>query len=310
MLAALIFVTGLSVRLYKLDSQTLECEKFYTLPAATGHQYVYLSREAKAAPITMPSSTDEYRRVLVSESGLGLRPVTAVLKRNVHLPAYFYFMHYWIASFGNTEFALRLPSAFFGALAVMMLCFLGRELSGISVGVLSALLLAFSPEQIYFSQQARMYPLLVLLAISSSYLLLIAARRADTAWIYLLYACLSIIGFMFSAGLLTARGQLRGKPDRHREMALYVDSQTSGPQKPLAIAEGLNSIPLAMAYYGKNNMDVLRFKWITDQLEQRSFLDVLGQRREVLLLVSGQSQAAKLLSENGFRMEAKSYLVM
>jgi len=491
LLAVLVFAIGFLVRLYKLDSQTLECEELYTIPAATGHQYVYLSNEVNAAPAPMPLSTYEYKKMLAPESGFGLKAVTAVLKRNVHLPAYFYFMHYWILSFGHSEFALRLPSVVFGALAVLTLFYLGTELFGLSVGVLSALLLALSPDQIYFSQQARMYPLLVLLAISSSYLLVLAKRRPEATWIYLFYASIStaglythyeyafclaaqvayvwfgsslgrtklshwlivyaaiataflpwifitltqkanspeviawvngsltssliltevftriarlisvpelplgwlsvivayallvygavsmrsdrgslslilcwilfpiagvvfmdkllgtraititrywlilgpplallmsvgsqrlpqralritlsaaLIGFMFSAALLTARGELRGKPDRHREMSLYVDSQTLSRRDQLVIAEGVNSIPLALAYYGRNNVDVLRFKWITDQLKQRSFLDILGQRKEVLLLVSGQSQAAKLLGENGFRLEAQPTL--
>ena len=117
-----------------------------------------------------------------------------------------------------------------------------------------------------------------------------------------------LVGFMFAAALLTARGEVRGKPDRHQEMAQYVDSQLTQREDQIVIAEGLNSIPLALAYYGRQDMDVLRFKWITDQLKQRSFADIIGNRNQVLLLVSGPSQAARLLSENGFRLDGQPVL--
>jgi uncharacterized membrane protein len=129
-----------------------------------------------------------------SEPGLGLRAVNAVLKRNVHLPLYFYFMHYWINWFGTSEWALRFPSALFGALTVMMIFFLGRELFNLFTGVVSSLLLAFSPDHIYYSQQARMYPLLVFLVVLSTYSMIVATRRSSEKWPYVIYALLSIAG--------------------------------------------------------------------------------------------------------------------
>jgi uncharacterized membrane protein len=491
LLAVLVFIAAFSVRLYGLDRQTLECDELYTIPAATGHQYVYLSHEAQGTSLAMPLTAYEYKALLKPEPESGLRAVTAVLKRNVHLPGYFYLMHYWIRWFGISEFSLRLPAVIFGALAALMLLFLGKELFGLLPGVVSALLLALSPEQIYFSQQARMYSLLVLLAISSSYLLIKGGRLSESRWRYLCYALISIfglythyeyafclaaqvfyvwlgsplgrekpirwlitqagialaflpwvfitlaqkanspeiiawvngsltsnliltevvtkiarlvsvpelplgwlsvivayaliiygavsirseraklflllvwiifpvagvilmdkmlgtraititrywlivgpplyllisvgiakiqkrpvrlaliaiaVGFMFSAALLTARGELRGKPDRHKEMSLYVDSQISGLRDQLVIAEGLNSLPLALAYYGQRDLEVMRFKWVQDQMKLRTFPDIIGRRNEVLLLVSGQSQATRLLTDSGYRMEGSPIL--
>ena len=194
LLAALVFATSLSVRLYKLDGQTLECDELYTLPAATGHQYVYLSHEANAAPTIVPVTIYEYKNLLKPEAGFGLGAVTAVLKRNVHLPAYFFLMHYWMELFGNSEFALRLPAAIFGALAAFMLFFLGKELFGLLPGVVSAVLMALSPEQIYFSQQARMYSLLALLTILSTYMMVLIGRRLESPWLYFCYALISVAG--------------------------------------------------------------------------------------------------------------------
>jgi hypothetical protein len=60
-LMLVIFGTSLAIRLYRLDGQTLECDELYTMPAATGHQYVYLSNEAGAATAYMPVTTSEYK---------------------------------------------------------------------------------------------------------------------------------------------------------------------------------------------------------------------------------------------------------
>jgi uncharacterized membrane protein len=193
LLVAVIFVTALSVRLYRLDSQTLECDELYTVPAATGHQYVYLSRETDTGPNQVRLSTADYRQLITPDKALGLSSVNAVLRRNVHLPAYFYLMHYWVEWFGSSEFSLRFPAAIFGALAAVALFFLGKELFGILTGALSALLMALAPEEIYFSQQARMYSLLGLLAISSTYLLVLLRRHTQKRWLYVAYALISIV---------------------------------------------------------------------------------------------------------------------
>lgn len=487
-LVVAIFAASLSVRLYKLDGQTLECEELYTIPAATGHQYVYLSNEAGSLAAPVPITTSEYRNLLKPEAGLGLSAVRGVLKRNVHLPLYFYLMHYWIEWFGISEWMLRFPSAFFGALTAVLIFTLGRELFSLFVGLVASILLAFSPEQIYFSQQARMYPLLVLLVVLSTYLIVLIAKRPTKKLLYCAYAFVSIAGlythyeyvfclaaqtvyiwilsragrqnrkhwlatqaaialgflpwvlislaqkktspeiiawvngslpanivltefvtktfkmisvpelpfgwvsmlltfvllilgvvslaadrqklfllcswiafpllgvvlmdkllgtraisitrywmviapalflvigvgmerikrrsvqiglvaglggFLFAAALLTAEGKLRAKPDRHEELAQFIDSHVSNSRNQIVLTEGLNSIPLALGYYSKGEMNILRHKWLTDQMKQRTFSELTGGASEILLLVAGPSRAARLLEDNGFRMEGK-----
>jgi len=67
----------------------------------------------------------------------------------------------------------------------------------------------------------------------------------------------------------------------------------------------LNSLPLALAYYSKREMNILRYKWVVDQLATRSFRDLTGGASEIVLLVSGRSVATKLLEENGFHLDGK-----
>ena len=483
-----IFAVSLSIRLYRLDGQTLECDELYTIPAATGHQYVYLSSEANSTTARMPITTSEYRDLIKPEAGVGLSSVRGVLKRNVHLPLYFYVMHYWIGWFGNSEWQLRFPSAFFGALTAVLIFALGKELFSFFVGLVSSILLAFSPEQIYFAQQARMYPLLMLLLVSSTYLLVLARKHSRKNWFYVGYVLVSVAGlythyeyvfcltaqvfyigiltregrqnwkqwlaayaaiglaflpwvlisraqkqtsgeiiawvngslpanlvltelltktarlvsvpempfgwisvllalvllivggvslaanretlllllswivfpvlgvvlmdnllgtraigitrywlvispalyllisvgierikrpevqialvailggFFVSAALLTAQGKLRAKPDHHKELAEFVDTQADASGRTVVLTEGLNSLPLALAYYSKREMNILRHKWVVDQLATRSFRDLTGGASEIVLLVSGRSVATKLLEENGFHLDGK-----
>jgi uncharacterized membrane protein len=91
-----------------------------------------------------------------------------------------YYLLVWLAArlFGPSEWALRFPSALFGLLAAPLLYLLARRLFSISTPYLSVLpllaagLMAISPVMVYYSQEARMYTLLVCEATLASYLLL------------------------------------------------------------------------------------------------------------------------------------------
>jgi len=84
-------------------------------------------------------------------------------------PLYFLILHYWVILFGTSEFAVRLLSALFGVLALPMIYVLGRQLFNEEVGLVAALILALSSFNIQYSQEARMYSLMVLLALLSMY---------------------------------------------------------------------------------------------------------------------------------------------
>jgi len=78
-----------------------------------------------------------------------------------HVPTYFLLMHYWIRWVGDSEALLRMPSVIFSTGAVGMTYLLGRIAKDRRAGVVAALLMTFSPFQIAYAQEARMYALLV-----------------------------------------------------------------------------------------------------------------------------------------------------
>ena len=101
------------------------------------------------------------------------------MKDNVHPPGWVLFMHYFELLFGDSEFALRLPSAVAGTLAIPSLYVLGKELYSPKEGLASAAFLTVLWAPIYYSQEARAYSMLLLMSIWSTYLLITASKSIE-----------------------------------------------------------------------------------------------------------------------------------
>lgn len=77
-----------------------------------------------------------------------------------HLPAYF-LVTSWMVPFGTTEMLLRLPSVVAGALSCAIVFAVARALGGLRAGIVGGVLMAVSPLQIQYGQEARSYALLI-----------------------------------------------------------------------------------------------------------------------------------------------------
>ena len=84
----------------------------------------------------------------------------------VHPPLY-YLMQRLALVFGESEAAVRLPSVIFGALAVPLTYRLGCTWGSAKQAILWSALVALSPFHIWYSREARMYALLMTLALAS-----------------------------------------------------------------------------------------------------------------------------------------------
>ncbi len=82
-------------------------------------------------------------------------------------PFYYLTIVYWVKLLGQSEYALRFYSLFFGVLAVPLTYRLAKDLGGIALGLTAALLTAVSPYQIWHAQDARMYSLLTAASLMS-----------------------------------------------------------------------------------------------------------------------------------------------
>ena len=91
------------------------------------------------------------------------------LKWENNPPLHYWFLHWWIELFGESEKALRFSSVLFSLLSIIAIYFLGRKLANKKVGLFASFLLAISSFQIFLSMDARMYPMLLFFAILSCY---------------------------------------------------------------------------------------------------------------------------------------------
>jgi hypothetical protein len=88
-----------------------------------------------------------------------------------HPPLYYLLLHYWMALNGHTPYPVRLLSALFGAGTIPIIYLIGKRISGAVMGLAAAVFLAFSPFNIYFAQETRMYTCLTFNAAVAIYAL-------------------------------------------------------------------------------------------------------------------------------------------
>ena len=98
-----------------------------------------------------------------------------------HPPLWAIFMHVWSTVFGQSEAALRWPAAVAGTLLVPLVWQTLRSCrpADWTVRLLAALFVALSPVLILYSQEARMYSIVTLLAMSSICLFLSLTRSSN-----------------------------------------------------------------------------------------------------------------------------------
>jgi uncharacterized membrane protein len=89
-----------------------------------------------------------------------------------HPPLYYSALHYWLRVLGTSETAVRLPSALVSLVSIALLFLLAKRLFGLGVALLSAVLLAASPLDLWYAQEARMYVFMAAILLLAANLLL------------------------------------------------------------------------------------------------------------------------------------------
>jgi len=136
--ACLITLAGLALRLYGIDSHSLWFDE-----------------------------ANEYHRVMASWPVLLLgRPV------DMDPPLYYLLLRPWLV-IGHDEWALRSLSALLGAWAINGVYHWARKVTAPATALIAALLFAFAPATVYYSQELNQYGLVMLLAV----LLLLSVER-------------------------------------------------------------------------------------------------------------------------------------
>lgn len=101
-----------------------------------------------------------------------LRGLTLHTAGDIHPPLYYYLLHFWILPAGSDEFSVAFLSLFFGVLIIPFSYRLASNLYGQRIGLLTTLLIAISPFNLWYSQEIRMYTLGAFLGLISLYCLM------------------------------------------------------------------------------------------------------------------------------------------
>jgi len=175
-LVLVLTLIGAALRLYNLSGQGFGLDEMYTLRYATGLE-AQVGEEYEGEVI----DAQRFRDWLASHRSL--QPMTMIEEtyksEPSHPPLYYLLANLSLAAFGVSEFALRFPSALFGALTIPFMFLLGRRLHSSEAGVLGAAIFTFAPFQIYYSQSARMYSMLCFLAVVSIWLVVELSFRRE-----------------------------------------------------------------------------------------------------------------------------------
>lgn len=124
---------------------------------------------------------------------------------DAHPPLYYVLLHFWLA-LGDRVGTLRAFSAMAELLTIPAAYLLGRAIGGASLGLLTALLLALSPFNVWYGQEARMYPLLMLAATVAllGLVLVLRERPPRGAWGVYVAGMAAAVWTEHSAALLLA----------------------------------------------------------------------------------------------------------
>ena len=139
---------------------------------------------------------------------------------DVVLLPYYVLMHGWMAVFGDSPAAMRVPSALFMAVAAALIALIGRRLFDAPTGLIAGLLVPAIPVVSRYGQEARPYAMAMLASVTAVLLLLRALER-PTVWRWLAYtlavvwiACSHIVALMaLAAHLIAVLAALRTRPE-------------------------------------------------------------------------------------------------
>lgn len=164
-------------------------------------------------------STAESIRIAVAQ--LGWQEMrTVLMSREASLSLYDVLLHFWVR-LGTSECFVRSLSALFGTATVALIFLLGKRLFGTRAGLAAAALLAVSGYHIRYSQEAQSFSLVVLLAVVSSLLFVVAVERGSyRAWNW--YTGISVLsGYVHPLAVLVTLAQFASVPfaDNRKERA-------------------------------------------------------------------------------------------
>lgn len=182
-------------------------------------------------------------------------------------PLYTLLLHFWIAFFGSSEVAVRVPSAVAGTLTIPLLYLTGRTIHGPKLGLYAAGICAVAPYQQWYGQEAKMYALAVLLTLASTLFFIRALHdnRLSNWAAYVVITTLALYVHVTAALIMAAQIlyvlvsiRRRHAPPRRAWFALLL---VTAPYLPLAIWESRFVLSTTVTWHPP--IDLLDFLRVT-----------------------------------------------
>ncbi len=198
-----IFALAALLRIGLSGQQCLWADEVFSLAVATGHSLEHSVTVADPArgdfvEPDRPLPAEEFRRYLEHESPLAspARVVRAVLLSDTSPPLYYLLLYGWTIVFGTSDIALRLFSAIIALACFPLLAAIARRTGGKGAVLPACVLFALSPLAIYYSMEVRMYSLLWLCVLTTTWASLMLTQRGGKVGLYALWILASAAGFL------------------------------------------------------------------------------------------------------------------
>jgi 4-amino-4-deoxy-L-arabinose transferase-like glycosyltransferase len=146
---------------------------------------------------TRPLWYDEAFAVLFAEKGprlmlAGTLSPASGIAADVHPLAYYTTLWGWMKAFGDSPVPIRMLSILFGLASVAVAYWLAKELFDRRCALILAFLLAFSPFQIHYSQEVRMYAMLTFFLVMATSALWKGLETGKLVWWFIFAVCAAL----------------------------------------------------------------------------------------------------------------------
>ena len=122
-------------------------------------------------------------------SGESFSDLFDALRHDGHPPLYYFILGAWVDLFGDTSFALRALSGFFGVLSIFLTWSVSRLHMDRRASLISVVLMAISPFAIRYATEVRMYSMLIVLIL----LMYLVFYWTNSKPSWKRYSCLSLL---------------------------------------------------------------------------------------------------------------------
>ena len=203
-----LLIIGIFFRFFNLDRKVFWYDETQTLLRISGHTRTELVAQVFTGnPIRVSELHDRYQYPN-ADRNLSYT-MKALAGSPEHAPGYFLMARIWLQTFGHSVTVIRALSAIVSLLSFPCIYWLCRELfASTAVAWTAVALLAISPFQVLYAQEARQYSLWIVTILFASAALLRALRKkTGLSWgLYAIGVAAALYVHTFSALVLVGHG--------------------------------------------------------------------------------------------------------